>query len=95
MTKVYTVTKYSDAIHYKEVKTFSNFSKAMNFIEEDGEIIEIKVEKGCYWECEWFYKEYDTSVEWAKKILNRKNLENKRYITKNRKFYGIKITEVF
>lgn len=96
--KVYTVCKQEDAIRYKEEKTFSSYTKALNYIEEKvgGEITKIRVdEKGHYWEGEWYYKKYYSSVNWAKKILTRSENNEIKYFGKKYEGYSIKATKVF
>lgn len=92
--KIYQVLNFSDAIHCKEDKAFTSFPKALQYIEKQmGGITHIKVNKdGKYWESSWHYKKYSTDVEWAKILLDRKDLENRRYM--NRDCYGIRIIEV-
>ena len=99
--KTYTVLKFTDAIHCKEDKTFSSFTKAIHYIENLlSQITAVGVEKnGHYFTTKWYYKEYYTDIEWAQILLNKKDIEHTYY--RNHKIsdliysYGIKVTEIY
>lgn len=82
MTKVYQVIKYSDAIHSKEDLTFSNFSKALQYISVQLNGINIIKDEpeGKYWEGTWHYKKYTNEVSWSELLVSRENMGNRKYM---------------
>lgn len=92
--KIYTVKKFMDRNHYKEDKSFSNFKEALLYIENQlTEIFAISIDRD--FDTAWFYKDRNTTVEWAEKLFNKVGLEESHFHNKNKTVsYGIKVVEV-
>lgn len=73
---IYSVIEIGSCGSNKELKTFSNLVKALTFIEQEGGVISHTKTNGVY-----EYKEYCSDAEWAKILLDKKDLDNKYYFS--------------
>ena len=74
---VYSVIEIGNCGSNKELKTFSSLVKALTFIEQTGGVISSLETNG-----NWDYKEYCSEAEWAKILLDKKDLDNRYYFSK-------------
>ena len=100
--KVYTVIHYDDAVHTQTVDTFSSFKKALNYINDqlNGiDVITIRPKMCEYWKKKFFYKENYSNIDWSYMLLKQNKIENTIYSKKGKNGYcidsfGIKVINV-